>query len=186
MVFDKARHPREAAESCDLAAFGSVASATCERDTKSLAETTEAVAYDEALRAIARQQAVLDGLRSRAATIFSAAALVTAFLGAQALTREPELDLLAWLAIIAFVAVFVLALAILWPWGFQFVLSAEILIEDHLGKQVSDLQKYLAGIWGKNYDRNQVRVDQLFWLFRAACAFLSIEVVLWLIKLGRG
>jgi len=151
-----------------------------------VAETSQAMIYEEARQAIGRQQAVLDGLRSRAGTLFAASSLVTAFLGGQALTRDNELDLFAWLAISSFVLLFALVLAILWPWGFRFVLSARILITDHRQKSVPELETYLAEIWEKNYDLNQVRIDQLFWLFRGACVFLSLEVVVWLARLGRG
>jgi hypothetical protein len=151
-----------------------------------MAETTAAIIYDEAIRAVARQQTVLDGVRTRAGTLFGAASLVTAFLGGQALTHNPSLDFFAWAAIVVFVFLFASVLAILWPWPFQFVMSAKILIEDHSQKPVPELQTYLAGIWERNYDTNQVRIDRLFWFFRAACCFLSLEVIAWLVSLGRG
>jgi hypothetical protein len=151
-----------------------------------MAETTAAIIYDEATRAIARQQTVLDGVRTRAGTLFAAASLVTAFLGGQALTHHPALDFFAWAAIVVFVLLFASVLAILWPWRFQFVMSAKILIEDHSQKAVPDLQTYLAETWERNYDTNQLRIDRLFSLFRVACGFLSLEVVAWLVSLGRG
>jgi len=151
-----------------------------------VAETTEAIIYDEAVRAITRQQSVLDGVRSRTGTLFAAGSLVTAFLGGQALTRDPHLDFSAWVAIAGFVCLFALVLAILWPWPFRFVLSAQILIEDHSQKPVPELETYLAQIWERNYDLNQAKIDQFFWLFRGACAFLSLQVLAWLFKLGGG
>ena len=151
-----------------------------------VSEATAKVVYDESVRGITRQQGVVDALRSRAATLFTGASLVTAFLGGQALTRDPDLNVLAWVAIGAFVALFGLVILILWPWKFRFVLSAQILIEDHLHKDPAQLHRYLAEVWEKNYDLNQVRVGQLHLIFRAACAALSIEVVAWLISIGRG
>ena len=61
--------------------------------------------YSEAQLTIKRQQTVVDGVRTRASAIFAAATLATSFLGAQALTRSPKLDGLAWLAIGAFAAI---------------------------------------------------------------------------------
>src|SRR5207253_4822323 len=81
-----------------------------------------------------RQQTVVDGVRTRASAIFAAATLATSFLGAQALTRSPKLDGLAWLAIGAFAAIFASVGYVLWPRKFRFVLSARVLIEDHFGK----------------------------------------------------
>lgn len=140
--------------------------------------------HEEALRGIDRQQATIDALRSRTGTLFSAASLVSAFLGAQALERQAKPDLFYWVAIGSFVVLFLLVLAILWPWGFRFVLSPTILIEDHIEKSVSDLQIYLAQIWRKNYEQNQGRVDQLHWVYRAALLALAIEVVAWLLSLA--
>lgn len=142
--------------------------------------------YEEALRGISRQQDVIDGLRNRSGTLFAAASLVTAFLGGQALTRRPELDALAWLAIFAFVTLFGLVLALLWPWKFRFTLSPLILIEDHLEKSVPDLQKYLAEIWDKNFDLNGVTIARLHVLFRIACVALCVEVIAWLLSLWGG
>lgn len=43
------------------------------------------VAYEEAVRALSEQQAVIDSFRNRAGMLFSAAAIATSFLGGQAL-----------------------------------------------------------------------------------------------------
>lgn len=143
----------------------------------------ESIIYAEAVRAITRQQAVIEGLRSRSGTLFSAASLVTAFLGGQALASEPKFDFFVWLAVVAFVALFGLVLAIMWPWKFRFVVSARVMIEDHMDKDAPGLQRYLAEIWDDNYDLNQSKVDLLHWVFRCACLSLSVEVVAWLISL---
>ena len=147
-------------------------------------EGGEAVVYGEAVRGITRQQSVIDGLRSRAGTLFSVASLVTAFLGGQVLTREPDFTSLTWVAVGAFVALFLLVLSILWPWKFRFVLSATILLEDHIDKSLPELQGYLATVWEENYDWNQVRVTKLHLVFRLACIALSVEVLAWLWSLA--
>jgi hypothetical protein len=151
-----------------------------------LAGTTAEIIFDESVRAIVRQQGVVEGIRSRAGTIFAAASLVTAFLGGQALSRDPDFNAITWVAIAAFVALFVCTLSILWPWPFRFVLSADILIEDHLEKEPDELHLYLAKIWRKNYVLNQAKIRQLHTVFRAACLVLMVEVVAWLISIGRG
>jgi hypothetical protein len=150
-----------------------------------VSEAAESIIYQEALRGIDRQQVVIDGLRNRSGTLFAAASLVTAFLGGQALTGRPELDALAWLAIAAFVVLFGLVLVILWPWKFRFTLSPPILIEDHLGKSVPELQKYLAEIWDKNYIFNSKTLARLHVVFRIACLALSVEVIAWLLSIWR-
>jgi hypothetical protein len=166
--------------------LANLAHQSCQGDTPNVAEAVESIIYEEALRGITRQQNVIDALRTRSGTLFAAASLVTAFLGGQALARHPQLDILAWLAIVAFVTLFGLVLAILWPWRFRFTLSPQILIEDHLDKSVPELQKYLAEVWDKNYNLNDVTLGRLHVVFRLACIALPVEVLAWLLSLGRG
>lgn len=149
-----------------------------------MAETTQAMIHEEALRGIARQQSVIDNLRTRSGTLFAAASLVSAFLGAQALQREPQLDGLAWIAVGSFFMLFVVAMLVLWPWTFKFVLNPEILIEDHMTKSVPQLQVYLARIWRENYEWNQRKVKQLSVLFRLGLVALVVEVLAWLQRLA--
>jgi hypothetical protein len=149
-----------------------------------VAETTQAMIHDEALRGIARQQSVIENIRSRSGTLFAAASLVSAFLGGQALQREPQLDGLAWIAVGSFFVLFVVALLILWPWGFKFILDPVILIEDHVGKSVPQLQVYLAGIWRENYLWNQRRVKKLSVILRVGLVALVVEVFAWLLRLA--
>src|SRR6266496_650368 len=53
------------------------------------------LAYDASVRAIQDQAGVLDGLRTRAGTVLAAAALVSSFLGGQALRDSSHLELLS-------------------------------------------------------------------------------------------
>jgi hypothetical protein len=151
-----------------------------------MADGSETLIYAEAIRGIERQQSVIEGLRSRAGTLFGAASLATAFLGGQVLTRNPDFTVSTSTAIVAFVVMFILVLSILWPWNFRFVLSATILLEDHRDKSPADLQAYLAEIWDRNYELNQPGIARMNLIFRGACLALSIEIVAWLVSLGRG
>jgi len=72
------------------------------------------VAYDEAVRALSEQQGAIDNLRARAGLLFSAAAITTSFLGAQAL-RGGSLNFSSWLALLTFFAMAATSLTILWP-----------------------------------------------------------------------
>jgi hypothetical protein len=149
-----------------------------------MADTTQAMIHEEALRGIARQQSVIDNLRSRSGTLFAAASLVSAFLGAQSLQREAQLDGLAWIAVGSFFMLFLVAMFILWPWGFKFILNPQILIEDHVSKSVPQLQIYLARIWRENYEWNQQKVKQLSVVFRLGLVALVLEVFAWLLRLA--
>src|SRR4051794_35626476 len=84
------------------------------------------LAYEASERALTQQQAVLDGLRTRASILISAAAIATSFLGAQALrgppedprthvTPEPMVHVFGWLGIALFVLVGLCTVLILFP-----------------------------------------------------------------------
>jgi hypothetical protein len=72
------------------------------------------VAYDEAVRALSEQQAVVESFRARAGLLFTAAAVTTSFLGAQAFQAGDSV-LVSSLALICFLAVALTSLAVLWP-----------------------------------------------------------------------
>ncbi|HET9677798.1 MAG TPA: hypothetical protein VFP21_09875, partial [Solirubrobacterales bacterium] len=59
------------------------------------------VAYDEAVRALSEQQAVIDSFRTRAGHLFSVAAVTTSFLGAQAF-QGGDTNPVSWLALLCF------------------------------------------------------------------------------------
>src|SRR5205823_6120685 len=143
---------------------------------------TESIIYSEALRMISGQRDDRDGLRARAGTLLTAASLVTSFLGGVALSRyhdaQPHagLTFLAWSAIAAFIAVVVLAVGILLPWLWTFVLSPTVLVEDHLDGQTKTdpdtLRRFLATTIEGHQEKNARVLGVLFWLFGIACACL--------------
>jgi hypothetical protein len=110
------------------------------------------IAYDPSVRAIQDQAGMLDSLRTRAGTVLAAAALVSSFLGGQALREATHLNVLSLTtaAISAFVASAVLALLTLWPFEFRFSLSARALLdavdqhESAGGTSVGELLSVLA------------------------------------------
>lgn len=152
-------------------------------------ETTERIIYQESLRAISTQEAALDGLRSRTGTLLAAASITTAFLGSEALAREPGLAPASWFAIGSFAVLSVLAIAILWPWTWGFSVGATTLIEDHLEVpergSPEDLELFLARTNERNWDHNQTKLERLFWCFRLGSLCLAAEVVLWIVVLAR-
>ncbi|MFY9579095.1 MAG: hypothetical protein WAQ33_07200 [Gaiellaceae bacterium] len=154
---------------------------------------TSRIAYDASVRAVQDQAGVLDGLRSRAGTILAAAALVSSFLGGQALRGSTRLELLSLttLAIAAFVLSAVLALLILWPFEFRFSLSAAALInavDEHEAKggmSLGELYRVLALQLEWRYDENRRMIRWLLWAFEAAIVSLILEVGLWFFVLWR-
>jgi hypothetical protein len=154
-----------------------------------VAKTTADIVYEESVRAITQQEAALDGLRARTGTLLAAASITTAFLGGEALAREPRLVVSAWAGIVAFCVVGALSIAILGPWTWRFSHDASVLIEDHVEvperSEAEQLQLFLAHTNDGNWDTNQRRLERLFWCFRAGSLCLAVEVVLWIIVLAR-
>jgi hypothetical protein len=99
------------------------------------------LAYEASVRAITDQSTVLEALRARAGTLFAASALVTSFLGGQALSQTQHLIVVssAGLAVAFFVTGALMTLVILWPFRLAFSLSAGEIIKivDERGYRVS-------------------------------------------------
>ena len=139
------------------------------------------LAYDASVRAITDQAAVLESLRSRAGTMFAAAALVTSFFGGQALAEQAGLEVwsLTALAVAAFVATALLTIVILWPFELWFSLSARdiLAIVDERDKPnpVTGLEAYreLALRLQVNYEHNARRVKPLDLVFSRGYHCLS-------------
>jgi hypothetical protein len=151
------------------------------------------IAYDASVRAVQDQAGVLDGLRTRAGTVLAAAALVSSFLGGQALRLSAHLDVwsLTTVAVSAFVGSALLALLILWPFEFRFSLSARALLdavqqhEAKGGTSVGELLEVLARQLEWRYDDNAQKIRWLLWAFEAAIVALIVEVAAWLLVLWR-
>lgn len=144
--------------------------------------------YDEALRGLSQQQASLESLRSRVGTLLSGASISTAFLGAQALENGTP-GRWAWLAMVAFVAVFGAAIIIMWPYEWIFRRSPKAILTDYVDHQeplaVSAIQRDLAIHLEGHFESNERKLDKLLRVFEAGCGMLALEVVAWLVELQR-
>jgi hypothetical protein len=160
------------------------------------------LAYDEARHAIEDQANVLEGLQTRAGTLLAASAVVTSFFGAQAFARAaaranglPSLHVVSFTggAIAFFVALAFLALTALIPYGVAFSISGTKMlsvIENRReeGDPVEATETFVAVTQQYQilYDFNRPKIRRLHWCFRGATLCLIVEVVLWIVVLGRG
>jgi hypothetical protein len=147
------------------------------------------LAYQEGLRAITQQQAVLDGLRGRAGTLLAVASLVTSFLGGLALQDRAPSGL-AWLAIGLFlvvVAAVMYILAVRRGWHFRTRPSAIIssYVEDDPPAPLWAMRKQLAEHLEADFDGNEKMMEPLFGALQVANLALAAEVVVWLVTLWR-
>ena len=155
-----------------------------------MADSTQALAFQEALRGVTQQQAVLESIRGRAATLLAIASVSTSFLGGVALNTERPRGL-AWIPVLLFILVGVLAILILLPRrGWIFRLGARELIRDYVEADppasLPEMQRDLALHLERHYQGNERHLRRLFWLFQAASALLVGEVVVWLLVLEQG
>jgi hypothetical protein len=145
------------------------------------------VAYDEAVRALSEQQGVIDSFRTRAGLLLSAAAITTSFLGAQAL-EGGDSGLPAWLAMIGFVGVAAVSLAILWPRQWEFTANPcdviQTYIEADVPAPIEELHRDLSLHMHNSYVENREGLEQLAVFFQIASGLLSIEVILWIIAIA--
>jgi hypothetical protein len=135
---------------------------------------------------------VLEGLRSRAGTMFAAAALVTTFLSSEAIAGSKrvfgdfEPYSLDGVVIGAFLGTALLTLLILFPFRFRFSISAGDMIaivdeREAKGNPVSGTEAYreVALRLELLYDQNKRWIVFLLWCFRGAILGLVIEVAAW-------
>jgi hypothetical protein len=140
------------------------------------------VAYDEAVRILTEQEAVIDGLRSRAGVLFSAAAITTSFLGARAL--HGDWSPLSWLALATFVGVATAFLAILWPRGWEVAANPHVVIRTYIESaepiSIEDLHRELSFHVFGSYLENRRSLERLVVYFQVANVLFAAELVLWI------
>lgn len=157
---------------------------SADRDT----DERYALVYQEALRAIGKQESALDELRSRSGTLIAAAAIVTSFLGQDQL-KDGVSSSAEVVAVVSFVAATILPLLMLIPtgdWRFQF--GTKALLRDYVERDppmpLPEIQRWLAVHTESNYDHNARKLDRLYLVFALAAFALIIEVVAWLAALS--
>ena len=149
---------------------------------------------------LTEQASALDNLRSRASTILAAAALITTFLGAQALAKPsrahagslvsvtPHLTAWGWAAIAALFGVLGCTLWVLYPWkGWAYGQSATQMIREFEALEpppdLELVQRATAMSLEQNFRDNEVKLERLSWAFRLACILTVAETALWIVNL---
>lgn len=145
------------------------------------------LAFQEGLRAITQQQAVLDGLHRRAGTLLAVASIVTSFLGGLAL-GDGGLTGLGWLAIGFFLVAAALVVYMLLPkddWYFaprpSIIIRAYV--EDDPSAPLWAMHKQLAEHLESDFIANQKSMKRLFAVYQLANIALAGEVAAWVIIL---
>lgn len=141
------------------------------------------VAYDEAIRALTEQRGVIDSFRTRAGLLFSATAITTSFLGAQALQGGSS-SLASWLALVCFAAVATTSLAILWPRKWEATVNPREVIDTYIELSevapIDELHRDLSLHMHDSYLKNDEGLAQLTLFLQLASSLLTLEVMLWM------
>lgn len=143
------------------------------------------IAYEEAVRSLAEQHAVIDSFRNRAGLLLSAAAVTTSFLATQAL-HGGATNVCAWLGLAAFTGVAGLSLAILWPRHWDLAPRPSDLIDAAGQITPRELHRSLSLHIDRSYAGNREALETLLLLFELTSSLLCLEVILWIIAIASG
>jgi len=146
-----------------------------------------ALALEEARRALDAQERVVAQLSIRAGLLISAAAIVTSFLGGPVLARS-DIDLAAWLATAAFIAV-------TWPSSRSSGLGGRWSSRCTPSRSSSGsskpptrrIPKAFGERWrfhmGRSIDRNAREISAMMTSFHIASVLLAMEIGAWVMSL---
>lgn len=144
------------------------------------------VAYDEAVRALSEQQAMIDSFRNRAGLLFSAGAVTASLLAPRTLhgaAWNPPI----WLAMLCFLGVASASLGIFWPRKWESVVNPREVIDTYIeaveAPPVGKVHRELAIHMHSSYRNNDEGLCQFALLLQVASGLLTLEVVLWMLAI---
>lgn len=148
----------------------------------------EAVAYAEAVRALDQQRGELGTVRTRAATIFSIAGIVSTFFSGLIVRQTRSLGGLGIAAVAAFCVIGLAAVLILWPWkSWKWIPPGDALVHDYIDGDhrvtAEAMERDLALHLADNFMANQKRLNWLDLGVMVSLVGLGAEIVLWVLAL---
>ena len=146
-----------------------------------------AFVYQEALRGLLQQQAAVESLHSRAATLIFAASFASSLLGARAL--EDGVGAWDWIALSLLVAIGALAVLLLWPYyNLTFRFDPEELIARYVDVAepvpMAAIHRELALQIKADWRQNGRTVRRLREALQVALVLLLLEIVAWLFSIA--
>jgi hypothetical protein len=145
-----------------------------------------AFVYQEALRGLLQQQAAVESLHNRAATLVFAASFAGSLLGGRALTDG--IGLWDWIGIALLLSIGVLTVVMLWPYyslAFRFD-AAELLADyvDGAPTTMSQMHRALALRIKKDWVDNGRIVRRIREAFQIALVLLVAEILVWMFSIA--
>lgn len=146
-----------------------------------------AFVYDEALRGLLQQQAAVESLHNRAATLIFAASFASSLLGSRALTDG--VGGWDWAGMSLLLVIGALAVALLWPYyNLTFRFDPEELLGSYVDSEhqvsMADMHRVLALRIKADWQRNGRIVRRLRELFQIALLALLAEILVWLLAVA--
>jgi hypothetical protein len=154
-----------------------------------MADSLASIAYEEARRALDKQEADVDALKGRATTILSVAAVVASLLGGKLLETH-KLGAEGWIAVVFFALTSALTIFILLPRKWMFAQEIDVLLGaaaslpsgDDDGT-VREAQLDRAETMRDARRANVCTLHQQTLAYTASCVLLFLQVLAWLIRL---
>lgn len=148
----------------------------------------EKLAYEEAVRGLDKQEALLEALRARTGVLMAASFLAASLLGQEAF-QDSGPHGLAITAVVAFVVSIGAAVFILLPkTNLVFAAAATDFYEGFydLRSDMTEVYRRLAYDVDHLWDSNENEIRRLSWAFVLAAGSFVVEVVSWAILIGDG
>jgi hypothetical protein len=148
-----------------------------------------AFVYQEALRGLLQQQAAVESLHNRAATLVFAASFAGSLLGSRALTNG--VGGWDWLAISLLLLIGALTVALLWPYyNLTFRFDPEELLTTYVDTDqpvsMNDIHRRLALRIKADWQRNGRIVRRLREMLQIALVVLLAEILAWMLSIASG
>ncbi|MDQ6915311.1 MAG: hypothetical protein M3155_05795 [Actinomycetota bacterium] len=150
-----------------------------------MASSIDELAYDLSLAAIRQQETRLNELRARTGTLLAAAAVAASFFGARA-AGGAKLDVLGFLALLAFACCSASGLYVLLPHQLVLEFRGSVLHEA-AGKAQATLEDAHAAAteWIEGFHAaNRYTLGTLTGWYTAAVVALGVEIVLWTLSVS--
>jgi hypothetical protein len=152
-------------------------------------EARSAFVYQEALRGLVQQQAAVESIHARAATLIFAASFASSLLGGRALADG--LSAWDWVALGLLIAIGAFAVLLLWPYyNLTFRFDPEDLLARYVDVDepppIAVVHRELALEIKADWQRNGRIVRRLREALQVALILLLLEIATWLVSIANG
>jgi hypothetical protein len=147
-----------------------------------------AFVYQEALRGLLQQQAAVESIRNRAATLVFAASFVTSLLGGRALADGLS-GVWEWLGVVVLFTIGALTCVLLWPYyRMSFRFDAQDLLTDFVDRTppatLSEMHRSLSLHIRSDWQSNGRLIRRMREAFQVALVLLLLDILVWLLAVA--